>query len=105
MTRFDHSEVYRLFEFDARIVGFEATRREPFAPDIAVETGVDFPPAKKTENILTRLHLFCICSHTAVLKEKVDHPVPSKPLRLAPLATDRGAGRCGLPAGGGEYLS
>jgi hypothetical protein len=58
---------------------------------IAVESGVDSPACKKTDNFLTRRQLFHICSLRAVLEEKAECPVPSKPIWLA-LARDRPAG-------------
>jgi hypothetical protein len=61
-------------------------RGATFPPWTAVEIAVD--PPQKTDNFLTRSQSFFICSHTAVLKEKAECPVPLEAVRL-PLATGR----------------
>ena len=46
----------------------------------------------QTKQFLDKLErMFHICSYAAALKEKTECRVPSKPLRLPPLASDRSA--------------
>ena len=61
----------------------------------AGETGVDSPACNKDRQFID---MAAVVLSVAALKEKVDHPVPSKPLRLAPLATRPIAGGARRPA-------
>jgi hypothetical protein len=62
--------------------------------------------ARKIDNVLTSLQLFFICSLTAILEEKAECTVPSKPFRLAPLATHRpGGGRAAASGQRGSVIA
>jgi hypothetical protein len=61
----------------------------PYLADITAKIGVASPD--RGNYSLTRLQSFFICSYHRRLREKAECPVPSKPFRPAPLATDRPA--------------
>jgi hypothetical protein len=58
-----------------------------YPPEVA--TKIVAASSDRRNNLLTAFKLFSICSTAAILKERAECPVPSKPFRLPSLATDR----------------